>query len=78
MWTHTIPKSSLAESAEIKVIIRVSKKMTERYAHISYQFQREEGNRLNGLIPFPLVNSKKLVRNDQKESLLISEEAYNA
>ena len=52
--------------------------MTERYAHISYQFQREEGNRLNGLIPFPLVNSKKLVRNDQKESLLISEEAYNA
>jgi integrase len=53
-------------------------KMTERYAHLNDQFQRAEVNRLNGLLPFPLAGSKKLVRNDQKESLPISEEAYNA
>jgi hypothetical protein len=33
---------------------------------------------LNGLFPFPLAGSKNLVRNGQKESLPISEEAYNA
>jgi hypothetical protein len=53
-------------------------KMTEEYAHISDQFQREEVNRLNGLLPFPLANSKILVRSGQKESLPISEETYNA
>lgn len=53
-------------------------KMTERYAHLSDHFQREEVNRLNGLLPFPLANSKNLVRSGQKEGLPISEEAANA
>ncbi|MBU1206462.1 MAG: site-specific integrase [Proteobacteria bacterium] len=53
-------------------------KMTERYAHLNDQFQRDEVNRLNGLLPFPTANSKNLVRSWEKESHPISEVAGNA
>jgi hypothetical protein len=35
--------------------------MTQRYSHLSKDFQREEVNRLNGLCG---ENGKKLVRNE--------------
>ena len=79
---HTSASHLLMRGASLKSVQQqlghTTLKMTERYAHISDQFQREEVNRLNGLLPFPLAGSKKLVRNEQKESLPISEQAANA
>jgi len=79
---HTSASYLIMRGASLKSVQKqlghTTLKMTERYAHISDQFQREEVNRLNGLLPFPLASSKKLVRSGQKESLPISEEAYNA
>lgn len=46
--------------------------MTERYAHLSDQFQRDEVNRLNGLFPFPTLDSKNLVRNEEKTDVYVS------
>jgi integrase len=79
---HTSASYLLMRGASLKSVQQQlghsTLKMTERYAHISDQFQREEVNRLNGLLPFPLASSKKLVRSEEKISLPIYEEAYNA
>jgi integrase len=79
---HTSASYLLMRGASLKGVQQqlghTTLKMTEKYAHMSDQFQREEVNRLNGLLPFPLANSKNLVRSEQKNSLPISEEAANA
>jgi len=79
---HTSASHLVMRGASLKSVQQqlghTTLKMTERYAHLSDQFQREQVNLLNGLFPFPLAGSKNLVRNDQKESLPISEEAANA
>jgi len=46
--------------------------MTQRYSHLSRGFQKEEVNRLNGLCG---ENSKKLVRNEQKQATMPMAEA---
>jgi hypothetical protein len=56
----------------------ITLKMTGRYAHLRDQLQRDEVNRLNGIFNLLLAGSKNLVGSGQKESLPISEEAYNA
>lgn len=43
-------------------------KTTQRYAHISEQFQREQVNKLDGLFDGIQNNSKNLVRTEQKEN----------
>ena len=79
---HTSASYLLMRGASLKSVQQqlghTTLKMTERYAHLSDQFQREEVNRLNGLLPLPLASGKNLVRSWQKESLPISEEACNA
>jgi hypothetical protein len=67
--------------------------MAQKYSHLSPDFQRAEVERLDGLsgkgtekteLPegakteVDFSGGRKLVRNGQKESLPISEEAYNA
>ena len=79
---HTSASYLIMRGASLKSVQQqlghTTLKMTERYAHLSDQFQREEVNRLNGLLPFPLAGGKKLVRSWEKEGLPIFEEAYNA
>jgi len=44
-------------------------KMTQRYAHLAEQFQKEQVNKLDGLFDGMENSSKKLVRNDQIEGV---------
>lgn len=44
--------------------------MTQRYAHLSPEFQRAEVERLSGVFTGVGADSKNLVRNDQNADLL--------
>ncbi|MDP3040195.1 MAG: tyrosine-type recombinase/integrase [Deltaproteobacteria bacterium] len=74
---HTSASYLIMRGASLKSVQQqlghTTLKMTERYAHLSDQFQRDEVNRLNGLFPFPPAGSKKLVRNDQFDDFATTE-----
>jgi integrase len=54
-------------------------KMTEVYLHMNMAQQREQINKLDGFFGVdPKLYGEKMVRNEQKEGLPISEEAANA
>jgi len=44
--------------------------MTQRYAHLSPEFQRAEVERLSGVFSGVTVGSKNLVRNEENADLL--------
>jgi hypothetical protein len=53
--------------------------MTMEYLHLENEHLREELKKLDGyFLPSQKFYGEKTVRNGQKESLPISEEAYNA
>jgi len=62
---HTSASHLLMRGASMKAVQEhlghTSMAMTQRYSHLSRDFQREEVNRLNGLCG---ENGKKLVRNE--------------
>ena len=76
---HTSASYLIMRGASLKSVQQqlghTTLKMTERYAHLSDQFQRDEVNRLNGLFPFPLAGSKKLVRNEENADVHVNTDA---
>ena len=50
--------------------------MTQKYAHLSPQFQKAEVEKLSGVFAIGLVNSKKLVRSDQKPDFQVEGVPY--
>jgi len=50
--------------------------MTERYAHLSPDFQRSEVERLNGLCDEGIEGSKKLVRSGELAKSVKEPESY--
>jgi integrase len=70
---HTSASHLLMRGASMKTVQEhlghTSIAMTQRYSHLSRDFQREEVNRLNGLCG---ESSKKLVRNDQNDQVEVS------
>jgi hypothetical protein len=60
---------SIALAAVQKHLNHKDFKMTQRYAHLAEEFQRDQVNKLNGLFDGIESSSKKLVRNDQIEGV---------
>ena len=57
-------------SIQIGTAGHTSLTMTQRYAHLSPEFQRAEVERLSGVFTGVGADSKNLVRNDQNADLL--------
>ena len=70
---HTSASHLLMRGASMKAVQEhlghTTIAMTQRYSHLSKDFQKEEVNRLNGLCG---ENGKKLVRNDQNHQVEVS------
>ena len=66
---HTSASYMVMRGASLKSVQEhlghTSLTMTQRYAHLSPEFQRAEVERLSGVFSVDLAGSKKLVRNDQ-------------
>ena len=79
---HTSASYMVMRGASLKAVQEhlghTSLTMTQRYAHLSPEFQRSEVERLSGVFSGVTADSKNLVRNGQKESHPISEVAGNA
>jgi len=71
---HTSASYMVMRGASLKAVQEhlghTSLTMTQRYAHLSPEFQRSEVERLSGVFSGVTADSKNLVRNDQNADLL--------
>jgi len=71
---HTSASYMVMRGASLKAVQEhlghTSLAMTQRYAHLSPEFQRSEVERLSGIFSGVTADSKNLVRNDQNADLL--------
>lgn len=71
---HTSASYMVMRGASLKAVQEhlghTSLTMTQRYAHLSPEFQRSEVEKLSGVFSGVTADSKNLVRNDQNADLL--------
>ena len=77
---HTSASYMVMRGASLKAVQEhlghTSLTMTQRYAHLSPEFQRAEVERLSGVFSGGIPDSKNLVRNDQKPDFPAETGAY--